>query len=132
MTRNVTVAGAVSPPEAWQDATTGAAGGTPTDTPERRKGRDQGPTIEQLASAVARCYDGEATDQQIARSLHVARRTLARWKHHELWQPMHLALCAYGRIQTSRQIDAWVERRVEEMAARAAEHGGVRRRRRRR
>src|SRR3954452_23694837 len=97
-----------------------------------RKGREQGPTLEQLASAVAACYDGETTDEKIARSLKIARRTLARWKHHALWGPMHLAFCAYGRIQTGRQIDAWVEQRVEEITARSAERGGPRRRRRRR
>jgi hypothetical protein len=133
MTRNVTVAGAVSPPEALQDATTGVAGCNPTDTPgPPRRGREQGPTVEQLARAVALCHEDRLTDGQIAHRLGIARRTLARWKNHEAWGLLWTGASAYQRLLLDRETDAWAERRAAELAARVAASGGGKRRRRRR
>src|SRR5215217_4068152 len=125
MTQNVTVAGAVGPPEALQDATTGVAGGNPTDTPGRRKGREQGPTIEQLARAVALCGEDRLTDGQIAHRLGIARRTLARWKNDERWALLWTGASAYARLLGERETEHWAEAFAERMAA---SDGGGRRR----
>ena len=62
-----------------------------------------GPTLQQLARAVAFCYDDTLKDEEIATILGVTRRTLARWKHHELWGPMYLAASEFFRLQLDRK-----------------------------
>jgi hypothetical protein len=132
MSGNVTTAGDPGRHKALQDATSGTAGGDHTDTPGRRKGREQGPTIDQLARAVALCHEDRLTDGQIAHRLGIARRTLARWKNHEAWGLLWTGASAYQRLLLDRETDAWAERRAAELAARVAASGGGKRRRRRR
>jgi hypothetical protein len=94
-----------------------------------RQGREQGPTIEQLARAVALCHEDRLTDAQIARTLGIVRRTLARWKNDERWPVLWLGASAYGRLLIERQVEARAEAFAERMAA--TEGGGRRRKRRR-
>ena len=48
---------------------------------EHRRGEGQAPDPERIARAAVLCWDDRQTDEKIARSLGVSRRTLARWKH---------------------------------------------------
>ncbi len=80
-----------------------------------RTGRAQGPTVEQLALAVALLAEDRQTDQAIAAALGIARRTLARWKRHPLYAPMHLAVLTHYRLQLERE---WEARRQAEEAER--------------
>ncbi len=94
-----------------------------------RTGRPQGPSVEQLALAVALLADDRQTDEAIAAALNVSRRTLARWKHHPLYRPMCLAVVAHYRLQLDREWEAkWRAREVEQRQA-AAERPARRRRR---
>ncbi len=66
----------------------------------------QGPTVEQLARAAALLYQDELTDEEIARRLGVARRTLARWKRHPLYPPAAAGAAAYGQLLIEQERDA--------------------------
>ncbi len=94
-----------------------------------RTGRPQGPSVEQLAQAVALLAEDRQTDEAIARALGIARRTLARWKRHPLFGSMHLAVAVHDRLQLEREWEA--QRRAEEAEwRRAAAERPARRRRR--
>ncbi len=93
-----------------------------------RAGRAQGPSVEQLAQAVALLAEDRQTDEAIARALGIARRTLARWKRHPLYAPMCQAVIAHSRLQLEREWEAtW---RAREGEQRQAATGRVARRRR--
>ncbi len=93
-----------------------------------RAGRAQGPSVEQLAQAVALLAEDRQTDEAIARALGIARRTLARWKCHPLYGPMHLAVLTHYRLQLDRAWEAeWQAREAEQRQA-AAERPARRRR----
>ncbi len=91
--------------------------------------RVQGPSVEQLAAAVALLAEDRQTDVQIAAALGIARRTLARWKRHPLYAPMRLAVLTHYRLQLDREWEA--RRQAEEAAYRQAAADRPARRRRR-
>src|SRR3954447_13685420 len=86
----------------------------------RRKGREQGPTVDQLARAVALCHEDRLADGQIAHRLGIARRTLARWKNDERWPLLWLGASAYSGLLIERQTEAWAATRAEAFAERLA------------
>ncbi len=94
-----------------------------------RTGRPQGPSVEQLAQAVALLAEDRQTDQAIAAALNVSRRTLARWKRHPLYAPMRLAVAAYYRLQLDREWEARRQAAEAEQRQAAAERTARRRRR---
>ncbi len=94
-----------------------------------RPGRAQGPSVEQLALAVALLADDRQTDLEIARALGIGRRTLSRWKRHAFYHPMRLAVATHYRLQLDREWAAkWQAREAEQRQA--AAEGAARRRRR--
>src|SRR5690349_2319572 len=93
----------------------------PKTSEPRRKGRDQSPSVEQLARAVALCCEDRLTDGQIAHRCGVARRTLAGWKNDERWALLWLGASAYGSLLIDRE----TERRAEDFAARVEVRGSM-------
>lgn len=56
-----------------------------------------GPDFVTLAKAAALLAEGKPTDEQIAQSLGVSRRTLARWKHYPELTHLQNAFTMYYR-----------------------------------
>ena len=75
------------------------------------RSRSQGPLPEGLGRAATLCFEGKQNDEDVAAQLGVCRRTLARWKHRELF-----------KTTTERLCDEWIERlhrrHVEQLLAR--------------
>ncbi len=62
---------------------------------QNRRGAGQAPDPERMALAAVLCWDDRKTDDQIARSLGIARRTLSRWKD----RPEFRTAMAAARLQ---------------------------------
>lgn len=100
-----------------------------TAAPPKQGGREQGPTVDQLAAAVALLADDRESDEAIAKALGISRRPLARWKRHPLYGPMRMAVLVHFRLLLEREWDAtWRAREAETRQAAAARPAGKRRR----
>jgi hypothetical protein len=71
--------------------------------PKRQGRQDQGPALVQIAHAAVLGYDDELRDEEIARELGIARRTLARWKLRPEYQAAYSAVSQWGMLSLDRE-----------------------------
>lgn len=79
-----------------------------TKNDERKLGNWSSPDLRTLTQAACWRFDNRQTDDEIARSLGVSRRTLARWKHYPETKYLIAVFIAYSSsLHKERRDTEW-------------------------